>query len=173
MVVGCFMLGLVCGAGECSGSGAVVLWWSSDGLLWPPLQCKMVATRGNTGNENERKSSLPSRESRRTTKGAMQEPEDEVHILSLSCQQGGRAAGRWERRFLLWLFILDVSLWSPGSSEGFWRGWLGKRKPGTPLGKGALCHCPADPKLVGRYFHYNDSSSTVNFAVLNLCHYPF
>ncbi|XP_045109499.1 ATPase family AAA domain-containing protein 2-like isoform X3 [Portunus trituberculatus] len=38
----------------------------------------MVATRGNTGNENERKSSLPSRESRRTTKGAMQEPEDEL-----------------------------------------------------------------------------------------------
>lgn len=38
----------------------------------------MVATRGNAVHENERKSSLPSRESRRSTRGAMQEPEDEV-----------------------------------------------------------------------------------------------
>lgn len=37
-----------------------------------------MATRGNAVHENERKSSLPSRESRRSTRGAMQEPEDEL-----------------------------------------------------------------------------------------------
>ncbi|KAG7168547.1 ATPase family AAA domain-containing protein 2B-like [Homarus americanus] len=38
----------------------------------------MVSTRGNPVSENERKSALPSRESRRTTRGALQEPEDEL-----------------------------------------------------------------------------------------------
>lgn len=38
----------------------------------------MVSTRGNPVSENERKSALPSRESRRSTRGALQEPEDEL-----------------------------------------------------------------------------------------------
>lgn len=53
----------------------------------------MVSTRGNPVSENERKSGLPSRESRRSTRGALQEPEDEVRQMSLSDVDG--AGGSW------------------------------------------------------------------------------
>lgn len=49
----------------------------------------MVSTRGNPVLTNERKSALPTRESRRGTRGALQEPEDEVHG-ALCLLEGGR-----------------------------------------------------------------------------------
>merc|ERR1711874_380958 len=39
---------------------------------------KMVATRGHPEAKSSRKSSLPFRESRKSTRGALQEPEDEI-----------------------------------------------------------------------------------------------
>lgn len=90
MILWCFMMELVCPADKrLVVVVRLVLWWCRDGQLWTPLLCKMVATRGNTVNEKERRSSLPSRESRRSTKGAMQEPEDEVEYCSLSREGGG------------------------------------------------------------------------------------
>merc|ERR1739838_133825 len=51
------------------GSGINASTWGWD---------KMVATRGHPEAKNSRKSSLPFRESRKSTRGALQEPEDEM-----------------------------------------------------------------------------------------------
>lgn len=75
----------------------------------------MVSTRGNPVADG-RKSTLPSRESRRSTRGALQEPEDEVGTKSLSlpherlpCSSQPRNKGLlWAASALFWTSDLDL-----------------------------------------------------------------